>query len=262
MVGTEGSLPAIDAATVGIFQNNSTAGQDCNVTITAGTTGQARIYMGDSGNEDNLILEYDNNTEISRFEGAGEVLIKSNASTSATIDGATNVEVKHGGSLVARFTTAKVDLQTDTDVTGDLDVSGMVQGASLSTNGTETFDYNSGTFTMTMTGMSASVTGTAEWYRYGDFVHLHIPLLTGTANATGCTLTGSYPAEIKPTSGSNAILPYIALNGPRFGCQASIASGGTITIYYMDISVVQYSATLPSSDSRQIPRCMISYSLH
>lgn len=47
-----------------------------------------------------------------------------------------------------------------------------------------------GTFTATLTGVSGSVTGTAQWARNGRVVTVFIPALSGTSNATTMTVTG------------------------------------------------------------------------
>jgi hypothetical protein len=46
----------------GVFQNSDSAGTDCSVSIASGTTGNARLYFGDSGNVTVGGLDYDNNT--------------------------------------------------------------------------------------------------------------------------------------------------------------------------------------------------------
>lgn len=58
----------------------------------------------------------------------------------------------------------------------------------------------SGSFTVTATGMSTTVTGTAYYKMSGGVVVLTYPFLTGTSNATTFTLTG-LPAAIRPASG-------------------------------------------------------------
>jgi hypothetical protein len=57
---------------------------------------------------------------------------------------------------------------------------------------------STGTFTITATGMTTTVTGTARWVKQGSVVNLYFPTLSGTSNATSFTLTG-LPAGIQPT---------------------------------------------------------------
>ena len=54
------------------------------------------------------------------------------------------------------------------------------------------------TFTVTLTGMTAALTGTARYLKCGPLVALFLPTLTGTSNATTATLTG-LPAALTPT---------------------------------------------------------------
>ena len=58
---------------------------------------------------------------------------------------------------------------------------------------------DSGTFTVTATGMTTSPTGTATWSRIGKIVLLYLPLVTGTSNANTFTFTG-LPAAIQPAT--------------------------------------------------------------
>lgn len=64
---------------------------------------------------------------------------------------------------------------------------------------------SNGTFIITATGMTASVTGIAEWMKRGSNVSLLIPLLLGTSNATTFTLTG-LPVQIVPTRKSHHVV--------------------------------------------------------
>jgi hypothetical protein len=57
---------------------------------------------------------------------------------------------------------------------------------------------DTGTFTITYTGFTATITGTAVWSRSGNQVLLFLPVATGTSNAVTMTATG-IPAAIAPT---------------------------------------------------------------
>ncbi len=59
------------------------------------------------------------------------------------------------------------------------------------------FVARSGSFTMTLTGVSPSVTKTAHYLLIDSTVILSIPNITGTSNTTACTITG-LPSEIQP----------------------------------------------------------------
>lgn len=56
----------------------------------------------------------------------------------------------------------------------------------------------SGTFTATLTGVTAVVTGTARYSISGRNYVIRLPVLAGTSNSTACTITG-VPAFITPS---------------------------------------------------------------
>jgi hypothetical protein len=62
-------------------------------------------------------------------------------------------------------------------------------------------NYSQGSFTMTATDMTTSVTGTAVYTKVGRVVTLAIPSLTGTSNGTTFALSG-LPADITPSQTS------------------------------------------------------------
>lgn len=84
------------------------------------------------------------------------------------------------------------------------------------------------TFTATLTGVTGSVTVTAEYQIIGKFVHLYLPQLLGTSNTTSCTITGM-PAEARPAVLNNSIIAIINNSLKDFG-EAGIQTGGTITL--------------------------------
>jgi hypothetical protein len=59
--------------------------------------------------------------------------------------------------------------------------------------------YTEGTFTVTATGMTTTVTGTARYVRVGTQVTVMLPQLTGTSNAAAVTITG-IPAALAPVA--------------------------------------------------------------
>jgi hypothetical protein len=64
---------------------------------------------------------------------------------------------------------------------------------------------DTGTFTITATGYTAAVTGTATWSRVGKLVTIAVPFLSGTSNATTLTLTG-IPVAIQPATLGQSLL--------------------------------------------------------
>lgn len=59
-------------------------------------------------------------------------------------------------------------------------------------------DYDSGTYTGTLTGCTTAPTITIQYTRIGDSVVLQVPVQLATSNATSFTITGA-PAALRPT---------------------------------------------------------------
>ena len=101
---------------------------------------------------------------------------------------------------------------------------------------------DSGSFTGTLTGMTASTTGTVDYTIIGDIVTLSIASnITGTSNATTMTMTGM-PADLWP-SGSRYVFARLRDNttGTLQGLTA-IDSSGTITFSYGITSGLAFTA--------------------
>jgi hypothetical protein len=93
---------------------------------------------------------------------------------------------------------------------------------------------DTGTFTITYTGMTAAVTGTATWSRVGKLVTLYLPSATGTSNSASFTMTG-LPAAITPATLTQrlAVAQHALFdNGGGLGdATIQIATSGLITCY-------------------------------
>jgi Right handed beta helix region len=87
---------------------------------------------------------------------------------------------------------------------------------------------NRGTFTLTLTGVSGTVTSTAEYEKKGDEVLLTIPPTLGTSTATTATFTG-LPTLITPTQDQN-IPFFIRDNGVDSLAQLIISTTGVMTL--------------------------------
>ena len=84
-----GSLPAIAATTALIVSNNSASGDNVNISLISGPSGQGSINFGDAANENIGILEYDhtgnylriitNTSEQLRVDSAGNLLLNTTA---------------------------------------------------------------------------------------------------------------------------------------------------------------------------------------
>lgn len=99
------------------------------------------------------------------------------------------------------------------------------------TSGTIQEEYESGTFTITLTGISgADPTGTARWERHRNMVSLYVPDLSGTSDATTATLTG-LPVSIRPGRERRC-----RINGQDNGISnevsALVQTSGTIDLFY------------------------------
>lgn len=88
--------------------------------------------------------------------------------------------------------------------------------------------YSSGSFTLTLTGMTASTTLTATWVANGKSVLISIPGTTGTSNSVNMTGTGM-PQEIRPHS--TQIFQPVTIDGGvgAMGFASIAPASGTIT---------------------------------
>ena len=106
---------------------------------------------------------------------------------------------------------------------------------------------DTGTFTITYTGMTTAVTGTAVWSRNGNNVTLFFPAATGTSNSTSMTATG-LPATLAPARAQAHNVPSFSLETggaiPTTDANdISIATSGTVT-FYLGGSATGFGSTL------------------
>jgi hypothetical protein len=122
--------------------------------------------------------------------------------------------------------------------------SGAVTGSTIALGGNEAFDYDEGSFTVTITGCTTSPTATAYYTRIGKSVTLTIPQLSGTSNATTLTFTG-VPASIRPASFTPYIsLPVIYNNGavvPDGGVR--VDATGTLTFFNSSLNTNTFTSS-------------------
>jgi hypothetical protein len=149
----------------------------------------------------------------------------------------------HTSSGLVHFGDA-VDLSSNLAVTGASTFSGGISSVASLASGW----YTEGTFTATLTGVSGSVTGTAYYVKTGKSVILYLPSLTGTSNASTCTVTGM-PSAIFPTRGQRVTVPNIWDNDIEYEGFASIATNGTITPSFRT-SATAYTGVFTSSGSK------------
>lgn len=91
-----------------------------------------------------------------------------------------------------------------------------------------------GTFTATMTGLTAVVTGTAYYHQIGNQVTLLIPSLTGTSNTTACTVTG-LPSALWPAHDQGVIRVSVINNSVALATGlVQLNTAGTLSAYPTD----------------------------
>jgi hypothetical protein len=78
------------------------------------------------------------------------------------------------------------------------DIWTTTDGVYIRLNGTTYPFFKKGSYTATLTGVTTTVTGTANYTRVGNSVVLTLPELLGLSNSTACTITGM-PVEIIPS---------------------------------------------------------------
>lgn len=144
--------------------------------------------------------------------------------TIEALTGTLNTMLYFTGTDVAALTALTAFARTLLD---DGDAATMRGTLGLGTAATQT--YTSSTFTMTATGLTTAVTGTVRAVQVGSQVTLHLPVFTGTSNATTFSLTG-LPAALAPASpGGFLLAPRVVDNGAE-GLGLIVLSGGGTTL--------------------------------
>lgn len=120
-----------------------------------------------------------------------------------------------------------------------------------------------GTFTGTLTGMTAGTTGTVNWVRMGNVVLVYIAAaISGTSNLTTMTMTG-LPAAIQPATTQIGQCPVTdSASGTIVGTFS--ITGGTLTFgrATLNVSVIMYAQAFQNSGAKGLPAgWLISYSL-
>jgi hypothetical protein len=87
----------------------------------------------------------------------------------------------------------------------------------------------SGSFTVTATGFSTTVSGTARWTIRDNLVYLTLPALSGTSNSTALTLT-NIPTAIQPTTTQGCIVS--AYDNSSVGPSALQAAASSTWTWY------------------------------
>ncbi|SRR6266404_3352217 len=130
---------------------------------------------------------------------------------------------------------------------------GLIQGNGPVAAALVDMTPDTGTFTATYTGMTASVTGTATWTRIGKLVLLNLPVATGTSNSASFTVTG-LPAAIQPATLTQIVPVGFAQNnsGVVTNAAAQITAGsGTITMWVAGSTLWTNAGTKGISNNSQ-----------
>lgn len=153
----------------------------------------------------------------------------------ATLSGVLNLT---GAANLATLAGSGTRIVTST-AAGQLGNATTATGTNVTLSGTLNADtivsskfYTEGTFTITGTGFSGTVTGTARYIRIGKSVTLYLPQLQGTSNATTFTMTGM-PAAIRPARIQWVLITGIVDNSAatEYHGSLNIATDGTIDVY-------------------------------
>lgn len=117
----------------------------------------------------------------------------------------------------------------------DFDLTDCTAGEILSTSGSTIAATLTGNFSInadiTVTGITATVTGSCKFVRRGPLCFMQIPAsgITGTSNTTACTLTG-VPAAFRPSANTAAGLIAALDNTNYILAHGIIDSSGVITL--------------------------------
>lgn len=153
----------------------------------AGTSDSSAIFNGAAAGR--AVLEFDVNAVLKGYaginNGAGDLITGSAA-----------------GAYVIRSQGTEFDVSVNSGTSIQFQVLGItaptLKGYGPIAAGLVDLTPDASTFTITYTGMTAAVTGTAVWTRVGNLVLLFLPVATGTSNATTMQATG-IPNAINPT---------------------------------------------------------------
>ena len=119
-------------------------------------------------------------------------------------------------------------------------------------------NYATGTFTVTLTGMSPAVTGTASYVIIGNTITLYLPTLTGTSNAAGKGLSG-IPALIRPTTGQQWFVTVVDSTLTSNVGRLTIGTDGTATLYIVTPATGALTTTFTATGTFTLPPITATY---
>jgi hypothetical protein len=190
---------------------------------------------------------------ISTDQTTGRITINSTTATNAS-----GINVNLGGANKGRFlvegtagatvtgsaindtiiynASSNIDLSANSGahITQRLTSGDAIQGWGTTSGALVDMTPDTGTFTVTYTGFTTTVSCTATWSRMGKIVVLTFCPATGTSNATTMTASGIPSAIQPPTLGSQFVL----LPGSEFN-----DNGANLPTIQVEVGVVQASGT-------------------
>lgn len=86
--------------------------------------------------------------------------------------------------------------------------------------------YDEGTFTASLEGVNATVTGTAYYTKVGTLVTINFPSLLGTSDSTGCKIIGA-PASLNPSRSNFVSIDEFRDNGLSYTGSLLIQPGAS-----------------------------------
>lgn len=213
----------------GVFSNGGFVGTFSNHEFDIRTNNTQRVVFGASGNvainapSSGIALAVSGLNNQSSLQVTG-------AATASQSFGITNSAGTNSSDWSALFNDATGSVNY-LKVRGD----GAIQGRGPVAAALVDMTPDTGTFTVSATGLTTVPTGTATWARIGKLVTINIPAITGTSNATTFTLTG-LPSAIQPATITSTLCigSPVTNNGTLLGnCQGNVqftAASGTITL--------------------------------
>ena len=216
----DNALLIANAANTSTFMAISGAGIT-TFNMAAATSG-AVIFQGpNAGGTHGWNIEFIDTTAsaVRGFIGIGAVTITGAAATDFGIASGVGGRVCIGGANGDHIVLAIADT--------------TIQGRGPTAGALVDMTPDTGTFTITYTGMTASVTGMAVWARVGNLVSLYFPAATGTSNSTQFAATG-LPAEIATARLQHMAIPFSGMengSGPADGDAQVVINGTTVTFW-------------------------------